>query len=87
MSEIMSFFFMLQFCNVFSSSIGRQFLTPNLESIMSFVLIIIKAGTASSKDIFVSLFYSGVSPREKQAPHSKVTALSRTTRPDTCFTA
>lgn len=54
---------------------------------MGFVLIIIKAGTVSSKDILpLSLFYSGVSPREKQVPYSKVTVLSRTAQPDICFT-
>lgn len=54
---------------------------------MGFVFIIIKAGTVSPKDILLlSLFYSGVSPREKQVPHSKVTVLSRTAQPDICFT-
>jgi len=54
---------------------------------MGFVLIIIKAGTVSTNDIWLlSLFYSGDSPREKQVPHSKVTVLSRTAQPDVCFT-
>lgn len=53
---------------------------------MGFVLLIIKAGSVSSKDMFLhSLCYSGVSPREKQVPHSKVTVQSRTAQPDNCF--
>lgn len=75
------------FCNVFSCFVGRPFVAKYPDSIMAFVLIIVKAGTVSSKDILLlSLFYSGVSPREKQVSHSKVTMLSRTAQPDICFT-
>lgn len=63
------------------------FIICDVYSIMGLVFVIIKAGLVTSKDILLlSLFYSGLSPRENQVPHSKVIVLSSAAQPDTCFT-